>query len=119
MTALAVDVADWLRPKIEASIKYHRGYCSALLPGARREGNVLYLEHLELAARFEADLAILAAHRPVAVGGWVECGECGPNHSVILESAPDDPGALWPCRTVRLLARGYRYRGGYRREWRP
>jgi hypothetical protein len=61
-------------------------------------------------ARCEAELAILDEHQSVAVPlmAWRGCGTC---------KDPIAGPAAFPCRTVRLLATGYRHRDGYREEW--
>jgi hypothetical protein len=62
-------------------------------------------------ARCETELAILDEHRPEggAVPGEVCCITCG-----------DFPQVLYPCRTVRLVASGYKHWPGYREEdWKP
>jgi hypothetical protein len=74
-------------------------------------------------ARCEAELAILDEHAPLETewgghrddgtwqqGGFV-CGSCGHDDGRL--------GVAWPCRTVRLLAAGYRYRDGYQASWAP
>lgn len=64
----------------------------------------------DVIARCEAELAILDEHRAAdgACPGEVCCITCG-----------DYPQVEYPCRTVRLLAGGYRFRPGYREEWKP
>jgi len=57
-------------------------------------------------ARCEAELAILDDHGSDGERKYPECRCCG-------------VGAF-PCRTVRLIGRGYRHRPGYREaEWKP
>ena len=73
-------------------------------------------------ARCEAELAVLDLHTPVAVGSWDECGECGPNNQgseLIAVPGDGDDFFHFPCKTARLISYGYRYRPGYRQEWRP
>jgi Family of unknown function (DUF6221) len=63
-------------------------------------------------ARCEADLAILDLH----CGEWLdEDLDDGDYRSRQVCTRCDD--GYWPCRTVRLLGKGYRHRGGYRQEW--
>ncbi|GAA4557801.1 hypothetical protein GCM10023193_10660 [Planotetraspora kaengkrachanensis] len=66
-------------------------------------------------ARCDAALAVLDEHGIVQVTGIGKdtrvmqipaCKTCGTKHGV-------------PCRTLRLLARGYRHREGYDDEWSP
>ena len=61
-------------------------------------------------ARCEAELAILDEHggAPGIDPGEVCCVRCG-----------DYPQEPHPCRTVRLLASGYRHRPGYQEAWAP
>ena len=56
-------------------------------------------------ARCEAELAILDDHGSDGKPKYPECRCCGVEH--------------FPCRTVRLLGFGYRFRPGYRQEWKP
>lgn len=58
-------------------------------------------------ARCDAELAILDEHGPCGSRGqW--CVQCG------------DTGQVdFPCDTVLHLASAYRYRPGYREEWKP
>jgi Family of unknown function (DUF6221) len=79
-------------------------------------------------ARCEAELAILAEHRILWRGGTDPANE---EFSVIsIGGADQDHGCMnchyygqggvkgyGYCRTVRLLASGYRHRPGYREEW--
>lgn len=69
-------------------------------------------------ARCEFELALLDEHAIVRPGYRdsrgidrlsCECAICG------LGGPPDS----YPCQTVRLLGYGYRFRPGYREEWRP
>ena len=73
-------------------------------------------------ARCEAELAILDLHAPVCPLAemivdwreWQECRECGPNKE--YPEYLHQPGRgekFYPCRTVRLLASGYRHRPGF------
>jgi Family of unknown function (DUF6221) len=73
-------------------------------------------------ARCESELAVLDVHSPVAQGSWTECGECGPNNqgaALIAVPGDGDEFFYFPCKTVRLLGYGYRWRPGYREEWKP
>lgn len=65
-------------------------------------------------ARREAELAVLELH----CVEWLDQDLADGDYRTRPVCTRCDDG-YWPCRTVRLLARGYRYRGGYRREWRP
>lgn len=74
---------------------------------------------LDKLADCEAKLAILGMHPPMP-GGLIDempttgtvCRRCS--------SGPMHLGEPYPCRTVRLLASGYRHRDGYREEeWKP
>jgi hypothetical protein len=92
-------------------------------------------------ARCEAELAILDEHAcvpdypPESIAehrarGWPEdrlkamaemvyCDRC---HTPVDDAREDESqclGVIYPCRTVRLLASGYRHRPGYREEWAP
>jgi len=63
----------------------------------------------DVIARCDAELAILDEHEDID-GHCETCGNYDPTglheHSVAA-----------PCRTVRLLAQGYRHRDGWRGEW--
>jgi hypothetical protein len=59
-------------------------------------------------ARCEAELAILDEHR---AGRGIDPGE------LCCVTCGDFPQVLFPCRTVRLLASGYRHRPGYEEAW--
>ncbi len=54
------------------------------------------------------------------MAGMVYCGRC---HTPADDAGEDESqclGVIYPCRTVRLLASGYRHRPGYReQEWKP
>jgi hypothetical protein len=69
-------------------------------------------------ARCEAELAVLDEHAAVPgydPGGPV-CLVCG----VPAGPGYEDGVVRWPCRTVRLLGYGYRFRPGYREaQWKP
>lgn len=69
-------------------------------------------------ARCESELAILDEHLFIRIGyrdgagierHSYECAVCEPGQQ------PDD----YPCRTVRLIGRGYRHWEGYREAWKP
>jgi len=78
-------------------------------------------------ARCETELAILDMHaptRPHPEFGFTYpaaakfCGYDGPGDNWQAEQEPDHfPDALWPCRTVRLLAASYKYWPGYLEAW--
>ena len=59
----------------------------------------------DVIARCEAELAILDEHGPSEVAPDA-CRRC-------------KGGLAFPCRTVRLLASGYRHRPGYAEAWPP
>lgn len=64
-------------------------------------------------ARCEAELAVLDEHRPFDPDSdWLRdfCATCG---------ELDHRKIRFPCRTVRLIGYGYRYRPGYREVWKP
>jgi hypothetical protein len=68
-------------------------------------------------ARCEAELAILDDHAPLS--GY---DPHGPVCVICCEPGGfgcEDAVVRHPCRTVRLLASGYRHRKGYRPEWAP
>ena len=77
-------------------------------------------------ARCDAELAILDEHAPVHAwrpfsarpgrgdGEHVGCKKC----VTWIEGRIPEREA-YPCRTVRLLAQGYRHRPGWKQEWRP
>jgi hypothetical protein len=72
-------------------------------------------------ARCEAELAVLDEHPPIPLSETHDgCKTCvtwlddeGQHEFGIAVSE------LWPCRTVRLLAGGYRHQPGYQDEWKP
>ena len=65
-------------------------------------------------ARCEFEFALLDEHRPFdPASDWLRafCASCG---------EIDRRRVAFPCRTVRLLGRAYRFEGGYREaEWKP
>ncbi|MGC5012546.1 DUF6221 family protein [Streptosporangium sp. DT93] len=69
----------------------------------------------DVIARCEVELLLLDEHAaaadPYSPTGFV-CKTCNDG------GLPVEP-ACSPCRTVRLLAYGYRHRPGWREEWRP
>ena len=92
-------------------------------------------------ARCEAELAILDEHGPLpdcsaemiakyraagfpeaqiaAMEAMVSCARC---HVPVDDSREDEEQCRpveYPCKTVRLLGYGYRFRPGYREEWKP
>ena len=75
-------------------------------------------------ARCEEELAILDEHASDGDAAWPECVRCADTHPDRCECGVLD-GQHWrtaedyPCKTVRLLAGGYRRRPGYREEWKP
>lgn len=81
-------------------------------------------EHMErndprdVIARCEFELALLDEHAVIRMpctdargvpGHFCECATCGFG----------GPERSYPCKTVRLLGRAYRFRDGYRQEWKP
>jgi len=67
-------------------------------------------------ARCEAELAILDEHYPQDRGESIPGADCGICWHVGVPGASEP----YPCRTVRLLASGYKHRPGYREEdWKP
>jgi len=74
---------------------------------------------LDTIARCEAELAILDEHAPDCVG---EFGETVPARCQRCIADRDPYPELWkgdsyPCRTVSLLASGYRHQPGYAEAW--
>ena len=70
-------------------------------------------------ARCEAELAILDEHASDTTGKFGEqgpprCTTCLSDREGYEEQWEADP---WPCRTVRLLAGGYKHREGYAEHW--
>ena len=71
---------------------------------------------LNVIARCESDLVLLDLHKPVS-DEYVD-GDGDTRDSLLCDEC-DNCGAAfnWPCRTARLLARGYRHREGYADHW--
>jgi hypothetical protein len=72
----------------------------------------------DVIARCEAELAILGEHAPADFSAYGErlCRRCRWDDD---EPGRDDDAHHWviyPCRTIRLLAGGYKHRAGYREE---
>jgi hypothetical protein len=74
-------------------------------------------------ARCEAELAILDEHASDGDRIDPECVGCAARHPASCECGWQSAGgqhwrtaAPYPCRTVRLLASGYKHRPGYREE---
>jgi Family of unknown function (DUF6221) len=132
------DIVEWLRG-VHAHVEdvaRHATQGRWKLGGLDEEeiGDALFLgmndsRHVELhdpasvLARIEAERAILDGHAQVA-GEWRYRGRPAAN--------PDDPRgcqichehdgiiiSAGVCHTVKLLAWGWRYRHGYRKEWAP
>ena len=91
---------------------------------------ILHAQHVaandprQIIADCESDLTILDLHVPANPAedydhpDWLECAECGPNSpGGNFMAAPGDGDTWWPCRTIHLLASGYRYRLGYAEHW--
>ena len=122
MTAVP-GLAAWLREQASSTLEYARKN-SARRPITPMRSH----EMRDLAARCEAELAILDEHYILHRNiGWTEgpdeawaeipvCGLCVPKHSYYRSRADVPEG---PCRTVRLLGSGYRHRDGYLEEWAP
>ncbi len=115
-----------------------------ILRGPGSHENMLHVaanDPQDTIARCEAELAILDEHAPVAdyppesiaehrARGWQEfqltmmaemvyCDRC---HTAVDDAREDEEqcaGVIYPCKTVRLLASGYRHWPGYREEWKP
>ncbi len=96
------ELAAWLREVVTED-----GRKAAKRLASSDEFRHLTMERL---ARAKAELAILDEHGPNDTFGPDDicCSACG-----------DVPQVPFPCRTVRLLAGGYRRRPGYREEWKP
>jgi hypothetical protein len=62
-------------------------------------------------ARAESVLAVLDEHARLNDSIW--CRTCDP------AGESGDSAAWYPCRTVRLLACGYRHREGFKEAWKP
>ena len=75
-------------------------------------------------ARCEAELAILDEHASDGDGQWPQCVRCADTHPDRCECGVLD-GQHWrtaqdyPCRTVRLVASGYRHWEGFDLSWLP
>lgn len=109
------DLAAWLRGQIEDT----RGYAQE--NAARRPITPMRSHEMrELAARCEAELAILDEHAPT---DWTVYGDRCCRRCKYDDDEPERDEmhhwAVFPCRTVRLLGSGYRGRPGYREEWAP
>lgn len=105
---------------IEDDLKRWRDAEAAYLPGVPREGDWLWSEAREHAEQAEARLAVLAEHEIVPAGYesaltayTVGCRVCD------YDDAYGQVSPTGPCRTVRLLASGYRHRPGYQDRWVP
>lgn len=94
------DLAVWLRAEIRGDLGAARHILDVrgARPDPRREMH-------DAIADCEAKLAILDYHVSNNFEKYPECTHCAVEH--------------WPCRTVRLLASGYRHRDGYRQGWKP
>ena len=117
------DLAAWLRPKIEADLREWRERKAHFQRTREREGDFHYFEARERVDRCRAELAIIREHehartRTGAYGTPFDFG-CTQCHEM---SDPDGNADVRPdgwCETLCLLGYGYRYRGGWRREWAP
>lgn len=92
----------------------------ALIDNGRREvEHIIRHDPRSVVADCEAKLAILDEHKGVASeygghgfkSGEMACDSCGTDDSWY--------GVAYPCRTVRLVAAGYRHRSGYQEAWKP
>jgi hypothetical protein len=108
------EAVAWLREQINWWLEYARKNA------ARRPITPMRSHEMRgMIARCEAELAILGEHGPAdftAYGNQM-CRRC-----VWGDDEPDrdDDAHHWvfcPCRTIRLLAAGYRHREGYARFW--
>lgn len=93
--------------------------CADIRRRARDAGaHIVANDPRDTIARCEFELALLDEHTFIRVGYRDSAGI--DRHS--YECAACDPGGppdSYPCRTVRLLGYAYRFRTGYREEWRP
>ncbi|OPG13654.1 DUF6221 family protein [Microbispora sp. GKU 823] len=115
------ELITWLRATIEGDLAKAKAANDSSVEWAAQYAGDCALdaeaEHIQAnlprdaVARCEADLAILDEHAPGWVGLKMERQVC----------MVHDPrsGDSWPCRTVRLLARGYRHRPGWQQGWAP
>jgi hypothetical protein len=109
------DLATWLRRRIESGLGEWREREAHFLAVREREGDYHYFEARERVAHLETELAILDEHLPRQ--DEERCGICISERTGYEEEWPDD---RFPCRTLRLLASGYRHRSGYQEEeWKP
>ena len=104
----------WLRNEIEQDRVFAAACLARPMFGSDLEAIA------ERVARCEAELAILDEHRgdPSEWGGRRPDGAWQRQGLVCMSCGHDDghSGVAWPCRTVRLLAGGYKHRPGYREE---
>jgi hypothetical protein len=108
------ELVPWLRRLIESDLTRWRDREAHFRAVREREGDYDYFEARERVAQLEAELAVLDEHGPFdPASDWLRdfCRACG---------ELDHRRVSFPCRTVRLLGRGYRFRPGYREaEWKP
>lgn len=112
----------------------------ALVDNGRREvDHIIRNDPRNVVARCEAELAILDEHarllhfpaetlaawrtagvpedRIAKASGVASCARC---HTPVDDAREDEDQCLsvaYPCRTVRLLASGYRHKSGYEEAW--
>jgi len=102
------------------------GGVAALAEIGRREfDHIIRHDPRSVVADCEAKLSILGMHEPVPF--W------GNNPPPLAQRTPENVKAYYcecqcpdgviegtyPCETARMLASGYRFRSGYREEWKP
>jgi hypothetical protein len=94
-------------------------------PSDAQFGHIAANDPRDVIARCEAELAILDLHQMVIpaefedeVKEWLECRECGPNNDASgVYAAPGSSETFAPCRTLHLVAAGYKHHEGYAEHW--
>jgi hypothetical protein len=74
----------------------------------------------DVIARCEAELAILDEHGPTNWTSYGDtlCRRCRWEEGELERDLENDTNwVVFPCRTVRLLASGYKHREGYAQHW--
>lgn len=121
------ELVPWLRGLLEHDLDGWRSLEVVFLPRAEHEDRYLHARAREHAARCEAELAVLDEHKSSG-GMYPTCRTCADwspgsymGDEEEWEEPPDDMSArAHPCKTVRLLGYGYRFRPGYREAgWKP
>ena len=136
------EIAAWLRAQAEADLTLARsagggewhtlcrceGECDGTSPCEEVEGDDIRIyaegghdcwqaDHIaahdprDEIARAESVLAVLDEHARLDDSIW--CRTCDPG------GESGDSAAWYPCRTLRLLAYGYRHREGWQDGWKP